>query len=162
MNVGDLFVELQTKQNSKMKKIGILVASALVMGLSFTSCSSDDDNSNNIGSIVGKWNFDSAKYTVDGVSESEPYDDHEPGCAKDYLEFLDNGSAIAGDYVEGCVLIPDAATYTRSGNVLTIDDEGSIDTSEILVANATTLVLRYVDTYEDGTIETTDVTLIRA
>ena len=145
-----------------MKRFGILVASALIMGLSFTSCGSDDDNSNEIGSVVGKWNFESVKYTVNGVSESEAYDDHQPGCAKDFLEFFSNGSAVSGDYIEDCELLQDPATYTRSGNILTIDAEGSISTQEILVANGSTLVLRFVDTDSDGTIETTDVTLKKA
>lgn len=144
-----------------MKRFGILVALALVMGLSFTSCGSDDDNSNNIGSVVGKWNFESVKYTVNGASETEVYDDNEPGCAKDYLEFFENGSAVSGDYVEDCELLQDPATYTRSGNTLTIDADGFISTPEVVIANGTTLVLRYVETDEDGVVEITDITLLK-
>ena len=66
-----------------MKNIRILFASALLAGMSFTSCSSDDD-SNDVGSIVGKWNFSTQKITTNGVVANEgPYNGNEAGCNKD-------------------------------------------------------------------------------
>jgi hypothetical protein len=145
-----------------MKKFGILVASALVMGMSFTSCSSDDD-SNNIGSVVGKWEFNTYKYYLNGqfVSE-EAYDDHEPNCAKDYLEIRENGTAKSVDYFgSDCTEFSDESTYTRNGNTITINDGDSTETVQVLTANSSTLVLRYTDTYE-GVTAATDVSFTKA
>lgn len=145
-----------------MKKFGILVASALVMGLSFTSCSSDDD-SNSIGSVIGKWNFGTLKYSLNGqfVSE-EAYDDDEPGCEKDYLEIFSNGTAVNGDYFgSDCELYSDETTYTRNGNTLTINTGETEETAQIIQANSNRMVLRYTEVYE-GSTATMDVSFTRA
>lgn len=144
-----------------MKKFSILVASALVLGLSFTSCSSDDD-SNSIGSVVGKWNFSTEKVSFGGqVISDAPYSDNETGCSKDYLEFSAT-AVVEGDYFgSDCTLDTYSSTYTRVGNTLTVNDDGDIVTYEVLAANSSTLVLRSVDATEAGNVNY-DITLTKA
>lgn len=145
-----------------MKKIGILVASALVMGLSFTSCSSDDD-SNEVGSIVGKWNYNRIKTSVNGqVISDEPYDDDELTCDRDYLNIRANNTAEFGDYYldPGCVLDSYESTYVRNGNTLTITDNDDVETVQILSANSTSMVLRFTQT-DEGVTGISDVSFTK-
>lgn len=135
-----------------MKKLGILVASALLIGMSFISCSSDDD-SNDVGSIVGKWNYGRIKTSVSGqVVSDEPYDDDEPGCERDYLDIRADNTAEFGDYYDTtCILDSYQSTYVRNDNTITINDDGDVETAEIISANSTTMVLRFTQTYEGVT-----------
>jgi hypothetical protein len=144
-----------------MRKFGILVASALVMGLSFTSCGSDDDSNNS--SIVGKWNFSTAKYTVNGtVTYNGPYDDNEVGCAADNVELFANGTALETDYFNSdCDFDTYPSTYTRNGNTLTVTDDGDVNTLEILELTSNKLVLRSSYTFE-GETEISEITFIKA
>lgn len=146
-----------------MKKLGILVASALLVGMSFTSCSSDDD-SNDVGSIVGKWNYDRIKTSVSGqVISDEPYDDDEETCERDYLNIRANNTAEFGDYYldPGCVLDSYESTYVRTGNKITITDDEDVETAEIVSANSTTMVLRFTQTSE-GVTGVSDVSFTKA
>lgn len=144
-----------------MKKIGILVASALVMGMSFTSCSSDDDSNNN--SIVAKWNFTTVKYTVNGtVVYNGPYEDNEEACAPDNIEIFENGTALETDYFNSnCDFDTYSSTYTRNGNTLTVTDDGDVITTEIIEVTASKLVLRSSDTFE-GQTEISEITFTKA
>lgn len=144
-----------------MKKLGILLASALVMGLSFTSCSSDDD-SNDVGSIVGKWNFSTQKITTNGVTVNEgPYNGNEAGCSTDYIELFENNTATTGDYDENCDLELISSTYLRTGNVLNVTNGDISAVFDIVVANSTTMVLKNTYNYE-GAAFTTEVTYLKA
>lgn len=145
----------------KMKKLGILVASVLLAGMAFTSCASDDD-SNNVGSVVGKWNFSTQKITSNGVVINEgPYNGNEQGCATDYIELFDDNTVATGDYNENCELDVTTSTYTRTGNVLNVTDGEIAATFEIVTANATTLLLK--NTYEyEGVAFTTEVKYSKA
>ena len=65
----------------------MMVASAAVV-----SCSSDDDGPSNNGTIEARWN--PVKTTVKVGSSStitQNYEGNEPGCDKDYIEFVDGG-----------------------------------------------------------------------
>lgn len=87
--------------------------------MSFASCSSDDD-SNNVGSIVGKWNYNRIKTSVNGqVVSDEPYDDDEEACERDYLDIRADSTAEFGDYYidPGCVLDAYESSYVRKGIV---------------------------------------------
>ena len=144
-----------------MKKISILVASAFVFGLTFTSCSSDDDSSG--GSIVGKWNFSTEKVSINGITiTDEAYSGNDEGCAtKDYLEISET-TAVEYDYFGSeCTLDTYTSTYTRSGNTLTLTEDGEVSTVEVLSVNSNTLVIRSVETMEGGNI-TYDTTLTKA
>jgi len=160
--IRDLVVQLheQNKKN-KMKRFGILVASALVMGLSFTSCGSDDDSSND--SIVGKWNFSTEKFIVNGtVTYNGPYQDNEVGCASDNIEIFQNGTTLETDYFNSdCDVDTYAGTYTRNGNTLTVTEGGDVIAIEIVEVTSNKLVLRSSDTFE-GDTEITEITFTKA
>jgi len=146
-----------------MKRLGIFVASALLLGASFASCGSDDD-SNEPGSIVGKWNYNRIKTSVNGtVVSDEPYDDDEATCERDYLDIRANNTAEFGDYYldPGCVLDSYESTYVRNGNTLTINDDGDTENAEIVSVNSNTMVLRFTQTYE-GVAGTSEVSFTKA
>ena len=141
-----------------MKKISILVASAFVFLLSFISCSSDDDSSGNIGSVIGKWNYASEKTSVNGTVVYDEVYEHQTGCEKDYYEILENGTAIDGEYFgASCTLTTFSDTYTRSGNTLTVEEGGETVVYQIVVANSTKMVLRTSESFE-GITALTDFT----
>lgn len=144
-----------------MKKISILVASAFVFGLTFTSCSSDDDSSDS-GSIIGKWNFSTEKVSINGMTITEgAYSDNQEGCNKDYYEFAE-ATLVEGDYFGSeCTLDTYPMTYTKSGSTLTITDDGDVSTMEVVTLNSNTLVLRTVQATEGGNI-TYDTTFTKA
>lgn len=143
-----------------MKRVSILVASAFVLGLTFTSCSSDDDSSG--GSIIGKWNFSTEKVSFGGQTITEgAYSDNQEGCNKDYYEFAE-ATLVEGDYYGSeCTLDTYTMTYTRSGNTLTITDDGDVSTMEVISVNSNTLVLRSVEATEAGNVNY-DITLTKA
>lgn len=146
-----------------MKKITILVASALIVGLGFTSCSSDDDSNDN-NSIVAKWNYNRVKTSVNGIVISdEPYDDDEPTCERDYLDIRANNTAEFGDYYlnPDCVLETYLSAYAKNGNLITVTQDGDSETAEILSINSNTMVLRFEETYE-GMTATNDVSFTKA
>lgn len=136
-----------------MKKFSILLVSALALGLTFTSCTNDDDNT--MGSVEGKWNFNKVSYTTSGITTPEQdFDDNEPGCNKDYIELLTGGVAKAGDYYDAsCSLDVSTGVWTRSGNTITIVDSGDVETLEIVSVSATALKLK--STYTEGTTSVT-------
>lgn len=144
-----------------MKKVRILVASALVLGLTFTSCSGDDDS--NSGSIIGKWNFSTEKVSFGGQTITEGvYSGNEEGCAtKDYLE-IGETTTIEGNYFgSDCDFETYTSTYTRSGNTLTITEDGEVTTSEVVSVNSNTLILRTVEATEAGNVNY-DITFTKA
>ncbi len=112
-----------------MKKIKFYLAAVLIAGLSFTSCSDDDDNgSSTDGEIVAKWTPTRTVNTVNNVEvSSTDYTFNEPGCEKDFTQFLAGG--VLNDVIyyknaaEVCTQDADVTgTWTKSGNTLVIDD----------------------------------------
>ena len=112
-----------------MKNVKLLLAGVLIAGLSFTSCSKDDDNSSSTdGNIVGKW---TPTKTVTSVSNQEveaEYTSNEPGCEKDFTEFVEGG--VLKDVIyyknssEVCTQDADAtSTWSKTGTSLTIDGD---------------------------------------
>ena len=119
-----------------MRKITLLFASALIAGLCITSCSSDDDT-DDVSSVVGKWNFSTQKITSNGITINEgPYNGNEQGCNTDYLELFPNHTAVTGDYDETCELELISGTYNQNGNVLNVSGGGISATFEIVIANS--------------------------
>lgn len=151
-----------------MKKLGILIASAFLVGMTFTSCSSDDDSSSNnelLGSVVGKWNFSTEKYYENGVLVQEgPYSENAPGCSPDYLELFENETAINGDYSNDnsqCTLITYPSMYTRSENTLLVTEDGDVSIIQIVEVTSTKLVLKSNDTY-NGMAVSAELTFTKA
>lgn len=139
-----------------MKKTKMMLAGLFGAAMLFTSCSSDDSSSSSSSSLVGKWNFDTVQYSAAGQSApEEPYEDNEPGCAKDYLEFKEDGTLIEGDYWSSeCTLETSTGTYTKSGNKVTITFDGESSTATIMSVNDSQLKVKTTETWEGVTVTT--------
>jgi hypothetical protein len=137
------------------KKVIILFVSALVLGMTFASCSNDDD-SPAPASVEGKWNFSKMSETVNGVTSSEEdYDGNEPGCVKDYIEFKAGGVFNESDYFDlgsGCELDLTIGTWSKSGNIITITLEGVVTSVEVVSVSSSVLKVKFSET--DGGITT--------
>lgn len=142
-NKPERFSEEYSLNLINMRKLGILLASMLIAGMSLESCS-NDDNSDHVGSIIGKWNFSTQKITSNRFVINEgPYEGNEPGCEPDFIEFNEDHTAVAGDYSENCELETISSIYTLDKNILDLS-YGPVDNMEfrIVTANETTLVLK--------------------
>lgn len=135
-----------------MKRLSVLVASALVFGLTFTACSSDEDSTP--ASIVGKWNNSKEMYNVGGQNFPEvAYDDHETGCAKDYLEFAEDGTWTIGDYYDtDCSLSTNSGSYVQDGKTLTWENGNTT----VIKVSGSTLKLKTTETMDGMTMTTTE------
>lgn len=137
-----------------MKKISITLASALVLGLSFTSCSSDDNGGAvSEAKILGKWEFNKEKYSANGVASAETdYEDNEEGCSKDYIEINEDGTSEFGDYWNSeCELDVYGSTWSLDGKTLMIDGE----TYTVQSVSGSSMKLKTV--YTEDEIEWTEV-----
>lgn len=133
-----------------MKKITILFASALVLGLSLASCNKDDDSSSSSSSasLEGKWNFSKEDIVVDANEVLEDYSGNESGCSKDYIMINTNGTISSVDYDSfnsPCEVFTDNGTWVRSGNSLSVTLGGETFTSEILTLTSSELKVRDFD-----------------
>jgi len=116
-----------------MKKNFLYVALFFVAGLTF-SCSSDDDNNNDIPAslaeqLIGKWEFHQEGTIDDGV---EWIDDYNHLCAttKDNIEFKSNGQATVSFYDSSCDVDTETAPFSvLNGKLTTIDGEGTAEIS---------------------------------
>lgn len=134
-----------------MKKIITILFLAVSSSVMFTACS--DDDAAPTFELTGKWEFFQEGTLVNGQEVFEAYE-HTPGCAKDNFEFLAGGVFKSNSYdnfFAPCDLMSIPGTWTKAGNNLTITVLGEIATAEILILDATTLKVRYVDE-EDGEI----------
>jgi len=136
-----------------MKKLIVLIVFALVSGMNFTSCSSDDDSTPS-ASIVGKWNYSKMSTIVNGVPSPEiDWEGNEPGCPKDYVEFKTGGVLNEGDYLgSNCELNTFVGTWSQNGNNITIT-EGPISLSaEIISVTSSSLKFKATETNNGVTI----------
>lgn len=128
-----------------MKNVSILFLSALALSLG--SCGSDDNGNptHTDASIVGKWTY--SKFG-EGTNVID-YDDHEPGCDKDYIELTANGVFRDVDYDSfnaPCERFVDSGTYLKDGNTLTVTYDGEqVDNSNILLLTDTELKIQGQD-----------------
>ncbi|RZJ67045.1 MAG: hypothetical protein EOO50_07215 [Flavobacterium sp.] len=135
-----------------MKKFSITLASALVLGLSFTSCGSDDNGgggSVTAEKLAGKWEFSKEKFSINGTAFPEQdYSDNEAGCSKDYITFTAAGTYEEGDYWSTeCELDTWDGTYTISGKDIIVDGE----TFNVQTLSGSTLKMKTTYTEEDVT-----------
>jgi major membrane immunogen (membrane-anchored lipoprotein) len=72
-----------------MKKIKLAVVLLMTGTMSLTSCSSDDSKES--ASIVGKWTPVKTVVKTGTGTLNQKYEDNQPGCDKDYVEFVDGG-----------------------------------------------------------------------
>lgn len=141
-----------------MKKLGILLFFLITIGLTFLSCSNDDNNNVSNASIFGKWEF--SQHGIGPVGK-EIFTDrvNTTECGNDYMEFLsdetykvvlfrkDNGQ---------CSTSEDNGKYTKIGSTLSLK-KGNIENlepanSEIIALNKTTLKIRIISQVEKETV----------
>lgn len=135
-----------------MKNALKVTALFLLVTLSFTSCSKSDDNSATSGNIVAKWNYSKEGEIVSGQEVLTDYQ-HEAGCTKDNVEFKSNGTFTFTEYGTNCVVSTYNGTYTKSGDTVVATALGSSTTLTVLQLDASTLKVKYTDTF-DGTTTT--------
>mgnify|MGYP003397520371 CR=1 FL=1 len=117
---------VQTNKNNMKKKLFLICAFAMA-GLSMISCNSDDEDFER--SIVGKWNYNKTIVSTNGGTPVDsPYNEHEEGCNKDYVEFVQGGvfrDVILFKNQQG-VCTEDTApnsTWTKDNSTLTIGND---------------------------------------
>ena len=138
-----------------MKKISILIAAFLTLGLTITSCNNDDDNAS--ASLEGKWNASKEGAIVNGQEVLMPYTGNETGCQKDYIQINANGTITDVDFDSmdnPCEQFTISGTYTRTGNNITITVAGQSETGTILSLTSTELKVKdnesFVSVYTRG------------
>lgn len=125
-----------------MKKLFALAFVALSL---MTSCSSDDSVSVTEEKLAKKWYFKSSKAN----GQTEVYE-HLP-CAKDYIEFLADGS-YKENYVEQCSPLSttiDTGNWILEGNTISISAEGNLFDAKVNKISSSEMQLTVVAD-EDG------------
>jgi len=131
-----------------------MLASAAVLALSLNACGSDDSGGGGVtdAKLVGKWNHETERAVAAGqvIQEEQPYSDNEAGCAKDFIQFNENGSYAMGDYWNSqCDLDTESGNWARDGKDITISG-GDLDpeTFTVMSVSATKLKVKYVTSFE--------------
>lgn len=147
-----------------MKNVKLLL-SALVASTLMFSCSSDDGGGSSTGgNIEARWNPTRTIVEVNGdVAENEAYDQNEPNCEKDYVEFADANVVNFVAYVQGgsgnCEASPGTpGTWAKSDNTLTISDfsvNGQSFSGTYVITRLTGSELRIKQDFVAGGITTT-------
>ena len=112
-----------------MKKF--LVTIIAVLGLS--ACSKDDDTDNN-GTLIGKWNYNQVSATINGELVNGNYPGNIEGCPKDFLNFKENGAISLTDYNKvnnSCEFALVYGTYAVSGTSVSVSIDGANFTGQI-------------------------------
>lgn len=138
-----------------MKKTITSFVFALFLGVVFSSCSKDDSpSSSSSASVVGKWNFSKMSFTINGTTSPEmDYDDNEPGCTKNYIEFKTAGVYNEAEYSgTTCVLDLTVGTWSQSGSQLTISADGTPTSVEVLSVTSTMLKVKVKDGTDSSTV----------
>lgn len=133
-----------------MKKLSILFASVLTLGLAVTSCSSDDDNN---GSIEGKWAPVKMGSVVNGqeILVNIP---NEGKCDSDIIEFTSDAKFTDITYEfnnNKCESSTDKGTWSLKDKTLTTIYDGDTESNafEVLELTKSTLKLKYVEKIDD-------------
>lgn len=140
-----------------MKQLSILLLLATLLGFTFTSCSSDNENINNT-SIDGKWEF--SQYGTGPIGKEVLNDRiNATECGKDYLEFLSDGTykVVLFSKDNGkCSTSGDNGKYIKNGSTLSLIKANAENlepaNSEIIVLNETTLKIRILSQIEKETV----------
>nr|WP_294781218.1 lipocalin family protein [uncultured Flavobacterium sp.] len=140
-----------------MNKLSILFVSVMTLGLSVTSCSSDDDKG---GSIQGKWELTEVGVLFSGKETLEPATNQ--GCANDIVEFTADGKLVdtyAEFYNNKCNSYSEDGTWTKDGNKL-VKKYGS-DTEEYEIKELSENKLKLVITYTEGGVSISAVQVFK-
>ena len=135
----------------------LLVFASLTIFL--LSCSKDQDPAPVTPLIVGKWTQIKSVVTIPGSpTMTEPYTGNEPGCNKDFVEFVSGGVLNNIEYSKVnnlCVPTTDVAIWAQTGNNLKITAGSDVTNYNIEALTATDLVLK--GTESNGSITATFV-----
>lgn len=135
-----------------MKKLFLLGIVAFA-GVIITSCNSDDDSPKS-ATLEGKWYYSEDGFKVNGQESLMDYDDHEVGCEKDYIEFLNNGNYRDVDYINtDCDTSIDNGMWSRNNNSLTIGTGADAINATIINLSENVLKVSVSDTENGTTIE---------
>ena len=122
-----------------MKKILCMIA----VLAAFASCSKDD-NENDKGTVLGKWNYNQVSATINGELVVGDYPGNEEGCPKDFLDFKQNGTVSVTDYSKEnstCQSEVNDGTYAISGNSVSVAIDGGTFSGEITQLTNTDMVV---------------------
>jgi hypothetical protein len=136
-----------------MKKIILLFIYVLSLMFAFSSCS-DDSDSPEPATIEGKWNFNKMSVTINGITSPEiDYEGNEPGCLKDYIEFIPGGVLKEGDYYGSeCALEIINDTWVKNGNKITVTLDGILIPLEVVSLTSSSLVVKYSESQDGMTL----------
>lgn len=135
-----------------MKKLSILFVSVLTLGLSLTSCSSDDDNNN--ASIGGKWTPVKMGSILNGqeILVAIP---NEGKCDSDVFEYTADGKFTDLSYEfsnNKCEASTDKGTWSLKDKVLSITYDGDTEVNkvEILELTKSSLKVKYTEKLDEN------------
>lgn len=143
-----------------MKKLK--VAALAFSAIFFMGCSDDDNNGPQTnGDLTARWNPDKILVEIGNDDQTTVYDDHEPGCEKDFIEFNDDLTFTFAEFVTlsgGCQMFVDPAVASWSRNELNLNITGSPSYSgqyTILVLSNSELQIQKTDNTAGSIIKTT-------
>lgn len=146
-----------------MKKLKL--ASLFLAGVMLVGCSNDDNNGPQTnGDLTARWNPDKVLREIGNDDQTTPYDGHEPGCEKDFVQFNDDNTVTIAEYTTvfgNCQqnVDPTVTTFTRPTNDPTrLIINGSVNYQgdyEIIMLNNSDLRIQKVDNVAGSEIKTT-------
>lgn len=144
-----------------MNNTKLRLAFAAIAIASLTASCGDDDGAR--ASLEGKWDYSRTITQVEGQNAvSQNYEGHEPGCEKDYQEFLADGSyrdvTIFQNQDDVCTEFTTPGDYSQSGDILTVQEDGG-EPQTYTITKLTGSELHYATTTENGGLDFT-VTLV--
>lgn len=128
-----------------MKQFKLLFVFALLTfsAVSLTSCS-DDDNTpvQQVPSLGGMWYFSKTGTGIAGNEALQDYE-HQDGCTKDYVEFLDNNVYKERYHVDAqCTIQESTSAWSLANNIITVNDGDVTTVYEIVSLTTNQLKVR--------------------
>ncbi|NMH29348.1 lipocalin family protein [Flavobacterium silvaticum] len=147
-----------------MKKLIKSIGLMAFAGLSLVSCSSDDDGfSFSEDQITGQWAYSKQRYAINGVwSEEMDYEGNESATCPDFWQLNADHTTLERDYWSSeCDYYDDTATWSKSGNTITIADGDLSGSYNVISLSSTSLVIE--ETYsEEGFTYIDQYTFVKA
>lgn len=115
----------------------------MAIALTFAACSSDDDANEN-GTLLGKWNYNQVSATINGEIVVGNYPGNEEGCPKDFLIFAQNGTVVLTDYTKDnteCQTQIIEGTYAAVGTNVSVAIDGGTFSGQITKLTSTTMIV---------------------
>ncbi|TDO78013.1 lipocalin-like protein [Flavobacterium chryseum] len=143
-----------------MKKLSILFLSVLALGLSTSSCSSDDDNE---GTLEGKWELTEVGVGYDGKEAVGPVQ-NEGGCKTEIAEYLQDGkfTDTYSEYTnDKCNTSSETGTWTKDGSKITRKYTGDDETEVLEVLELTGSRLKTKITYTESGVTLSTISVYK-